>query len=95
MKPSEKQKANEIPDISVADARSDPWAVMVMDLDADVAGAAMKCPWRSQNVASLAVTKIVMLIFLGFRLIDMFKLVQSIEAMSIIWTAVLVREKSI
>ena len=52
-----KQKLYKIPNIPIANACSYPWAVVVVDFDADPTVGAVKTPWRPQKAACLAIRK--------------------------------------
>jgi hypothetical protein len=60
----EEEEAKEVTGVSVADACAHPRAVMIVDFNTNIAVAAVKCSRGSQNPATGAVRKLVMLIFL-------------------------------
>jgi hypothetical protein len=58
MKRSRQQEADEVSDVTSTDAGSNPWAMMIVYLDAKAAFVAMEASWRSQNIAGLAVREL-------------------------------------
>ena len=54
------EKRNEIFEVSISDACTNPWTMMVMCLDTDTTLTAMKGSWRSQMIASVAITQLIM-----------------------------------
>jgi hypothetical protein len=57
---SPEEKSDEVSDISVADASADPRAVMVVDLHAEAARAAVERPRRAQDFATVAKGHLIM-----------------------------------
>lgn len=57
MKGCQPQEGKEVYDISLSDARSHPWTVVVLLLNAHPTGAAVEGSWRSEQVACGAEAK--------------------------------------
>ena len=51
MKGRQPQERKEVDHISLSDARSHPWTVVVLLLDAHPTGAAVEGSWRSEQIA--------------------------------------------
>lgn len=49
--------------IPISDTSSNPWAMMIMILDADSTLIAMERSWWSNNITRAAITKLVVLLF--------------------------------
>ena len=49
------QKKSKEFSVSAADASADPWAMMVVDFNADIALVTVEGPWRSYSIAGIAV----------------------------------------
>ena len=64
MKSGEKKKTQEVLEIPVSDAITNPWAMMIMDLNTDSTLTAVEGSWGSEHVASIAITKLIVSQFL-------------------------------
>lgn len=51
------EEASKVLVVALGNTGAHPWAVMVMYLDAGVASATVEGPWRSHNLAGLAIGK--------------------------------------
>jgi len=59
MKSCPEQKRNEIFEVSISDACSYPWTMVIMHFNADSTLATMKGSWRSQMIACITITKLI------------------------------------
>jgi len=59
MKSCPEQKRNEIFEVSISDACSYPWTMVIMHFNADTTLATMKGSWGSQMIACITITKLI------------------------------------
>lgn len=69
MERSDEEEAQKVAAVSPANAAPDPWAMVIVDFNADAASGAVEGPRRSEKLTGIAIRKLIVLIFFSDRLL--------------------------